>query len=97
MIHQEEISARMYFFRQLGTFHLLQAILIQFYTATIDNIHTSAITIWFGADSSREKRKLQYTIKKITGCGLSPIEVLHIVRTKRRAGRIISVTYLPLC
>lgn len=32
---------------QLAMFYLLQAILVQFYTATIESILISAITIWF--------------------------------------------------
>lgn len=43
--------------------YLLQAILVQFYTPTIESILVSVITIWFGAASSEEIRKLQRAVR----------------------------------
>lgn len=60
---------------------VLQAILVQFYTATIESILISAITIWFGVASSQEIRKLQHAVKmfkNIIGCDLTSLHELSL-------------------
>lgn len=89
IILQKESSANDVFLTAVGKLPSTpQTILVQFYTATIESILTSAITVWFDAVSSREKRKLRCTIKtaeKIISCSLLSLKDLYITRTKRRA------------
>lgn len=76
-------------------FYLLQAILVQFYTATIESILISAITIWFGAASSQGIRKLQRAVKmakNIIGSDLPSLHDLYISGMRKRAGKIIGDT-----
>lgn len=83
---------------QLAMFYLLQAIPVQFYTATIESILISAITIWFGAASSQEIRKLQCAVKMATniiGCDLLSLHDLYGSRMRRQAGKISADTSHP--
>lgn len=84
---------------QLAVFDLLQAILVQFYTSTIKNILISAITIWFGAASSQEIRKLQRAVKmakNIIGCDLRSLHDLCVSGT-RKANRKNHCWHLSPC
>ncbi|KAK3548750.1 hypothetical protein QTP70_020334, partial [Hemibagrus guttatus] len=53
---------RMYFLRQLKTFLLPVKMWVNFYTAIIEYILTSSITVWFAAATARDKAKLQRVI-----------------------------------
>ncbi|KAK3519738.1 hypothetical protein QTP70_003710 [Hemibagrus guttatus] len=52
----------MYFLQQLKKFLLPVKMLVNFYTATIESILTSSITVWFAAATARDKAKLQRVI-----------------------------------
>lgn len=83
---------------QLAMFSILQAILVQFYTATIESILISAITIWFGAASSQEIRKLRRAVKmakNIIGCDLPSLHDLGVFGMRRQTGRLIADTSHP--
>ncbi|KAK3556478.1 hypothetical protein QTP70_008332 [Hemibagrus guttatus] len=61
---------RMYFLQQLKKFLLPVEMLVNFYTAIIESILTSSITVWFAAATARDKAKLQRVIhsaEKIDG------------------------------
>lgn len=85
---------------QLAMVYLLQAILVQFYTATIESILISAITIWFGAASSEEIRKLQRAVrmaKNISGSDLPSLHGQYVSGLRRQTGKkkIIADTSHP--
>ncbi|KAK3537447.1 hypothetical protein QTP70_010422 [Hemibagrus guttatus] len=48
---------KMYFLRQLKKFLLPVKMLVNFYTAIIESILTSSITVWFAAATARDKAK----------------------------------------
>ncbi|CAL9695886.1 unnamed protein product [Knipowitschia caucasica] len=50
---------RMYFLRQLRKAKLPAQMLVQFYTAIIESILTSSITVWFAGATVRDKQRLQ--------------------------------------
>lgn len=78
---------------------LLQAILVQFYTATIESILISAITIWFGAASTQEIRKLQHAVKmvkNIIGCDLPSLHTTCVsLECEGKQEKIIADTSHP--
>ncbi|KAL0150388.1 hypothetical protein M9458_054205 [Cirrhinus mrigala] len=83
---------RLYFFRQLKKFNLPQALMTQFYSAVIESVLCSSITVWFGAASKSDIRRLQRTVRtaeRITGVHLPNLQDLYISRVKKRAGNII--------
>ncbi|KAK3528920.1 hypothetical protein QTP70_012859 [Hemibagrus guttatus] len=58
----KKAQQRMYFLRQLKKFLLPVKMLVNFYTAIIESILTSSITVWFAAATARDKAKLQRVI-----------------------------------
>ncbi|KAK3509002.1 hypothetical protein QTP70_015947, partial [Hemibagrus guttatus] len=58
----KKAQRRMYFLRQLKKFLLPVKMLVNFYTAIIESILTSSITVWFAAATARDKAKLQRVI-----------------------------------
>ncbi len=54
---------RLYFLRQLRKFNLPQELLIQFYSAIIESVLCSSITVWFGSATKTDIRRLQRTVR----------------------------------
>ncbi|KAM8867954.1 uncharacterized protein ACB058_005852 [Synchiropus picturatus] len=50
---------RMFFLRQLRKLRLPTKLLVAFYTAIIQSILTSSITVWYNSATSRDKSRLQ--------------------------------------
>ena len=72
----KKAQQRMYFLRQLRKFNLPQELLIQFYTATIQSVLCTSITVWFGSATSQDRNRLQRTVRtaeKIIGANLPSI------------------------
>ncbi|KAK3519949.1 hypothetical protein QTP70_008652 [Hemibagrus guttatus] len=75
----KKAQQRMYFLRQLKKFLLPVKMLVNFYTAIIESILTSSITVWFAAATARDKAKLQRVIhsaEKVIGCSLPSLQEL---------------------
>ncbi|KAK3539455.1 hypothetical protein QTP70_008501 [Hemibagrus guttatus] len=58
----KKAQQRMYFLRQLKKFLLPVKMLVNVYTAIIESVLTSSITVWFAAATARDKAKLQRVI-----------------------------------
>ena len=64
---------RIFFLRQLKKFNLPKTMMVHFYTAIIESILTSSITVWYTAATATDKSKLQRIIRsaeKVIGCNL---------------------------
>ncbi|TWW68283.1 hypothetical protein D4764_19G0000810 [Takifugu flavidus] len=86
----KKAQQRMFFLRQLRKLKLPPRMLAQFYTAIIESILTSSITVWFAGAIVRDKLRLQRVVRaaeKVIGCRLPSIQDLYISRTRRCAGR----------
>ena len=84
---------RMYFLRQLRKYNLPQELLIQFYTAVIESVLCSSITVWFGSATKLDRNRLQRTVKsaeRIIGADLPTIQDLFTSKARKRAGKIIA-------
>ncbi|XP_061632970.1 uncharacterized protein LOC133479688 [Phyllopteryx taeniolatus] len=89
----KKAQQRMYFLRLLRKHSLPPELLRQFYTAVIESVLCSSITVWFGAATKKDKLRLPRTIKtaeRIVGTPLATIEDLHAARAKTRACKILS-------
>ena len=53
---------RMYFLRQLKKFSLPKTMMVHFYSAIIESILTSSMTIWYAAATAKDKCRLQRII-----------------------------------
>uniref|UniRef100_A0A3B4GQJ3 Reverse transcriptase domain-containing protein n=1 Tax=Pundamilia nyererei TaxID=303518 RepID=A0A3B4GQJ3_9CICH len=87
----KKAQQRMYFLRQLKKFNLPTRTMMQFYTAIIESILTSSITVWYAGATIRDKQRLQRVVRsaeKVIGCKLPSLQDLYTSRTLRRAARI---------
>ncbi|KAK3548591.1 hypothetical protein QTP70_014845 [Hemibagrus guttatus] len=87
----KKAQQRMYFLRQVKKFLLPVKMLVNFYTAIIESVLTSSITVWFAAATARDKAKLQRVIhsaEKVIGCSLPSLQELYVSRSRRRAAKI---------
>uniref|UniRef100_A0A1A8QQT5 Reverse transcriptase domain-containing protein n=1 Tax=Nothobranchius rachovii TaxID=451742 RepID=A0A1A8QQT5_9TELE len=88
----KKAQQRMYFLRQLRKYGLPQELLIIFYTAAVESILCSSITVWFGSATKMDKCRLQRIIKtagKIIGAQLPSVQELYISRTRKKAVNIV--------
>ena len=70
----------MYFLRQLRKYNLPQKLLIMFYTAVIESVLCTSITVWFGSATKLDRNRLQRTVRsaeKILGANLPTIQDLY--------------------
>ncbi|XP_060793488.1 uncharacterized protein LOC132896569 [Neoarius graeffei] len=87
----KKAQQRLYFLRQLRKLNLPKELLTQFYSAIIQSVLCSSITVWFGSVAKQEKNRLQRTIRsaeKIIGVNLPSIQDLYLSRVRKRAGNI---------
>ncbi len=89
----KKAQQRMYFLCQLKKFNLPQVHMTQFYSAVIESVLCSSITVWFGSASKSDIRRLQRTVRtaeRIIGVHLPSLQDLYYSRVKKRAGNIIT-------
>ncbi|KAL0156663.1 hypothetical protein M9458_047909, partial [Cirrhinus mrigala] len=91
-IVKKKPQQRLYFLHQLKKFNPPQALMTQFYSTVIESVLCSSITVWFGAASKSDIRRLQRTVRtaeRIIGVHLPNLQDLYISRVKKWAGNII--------
>src|SRR4029434_6091159 len=84
---------RMNFLRLQKMFNLPKAMMVHFYTASVESILTSSITIWYAAATATDTSRLERVIRsaeKVIGCNLPSLQDLYASRTLRRAGKIMA-------
>ncbi len=82
---------RLYVLRQLRKFNLPQVLLKQFYSATIESILCTSITVWFSLATKSDLRRLRRvdrTAERIIGITLPILQELYLSRLSKRAGKI---------
>ena len=81
---------------QLRKFKLPTSMLVNFYTAIIESIVTSAIITWFPAAAAKDKAKLQRVIRsaeRVIGCPLPPLGALFNSRALGRARKTLKTRH----
>ncbi|KAJ0003124.1 hypothetical protein NQD34_018164 [Periophthalmus magnuspinnatus] len=89
---------RMFFLQQLKKGKLPAQMMVQFYTAIVESILTSSITVWFSGATARDRQRLQRIVRsaeKVIGCSLPSLQDLYVSRTRGRAGHIAADTSHP--
>ncbi|KAI2651795.1 putative RNA-directed DNA polymerase from transposon BS [Labeo rohita] len=87
----KKAQQRLYFFRQLKKFNLPQELLRQFYSAVIESVLCTSITVWFGSATKSDIRRLQRTVRtaeRIIGAPLPTLQELYTSRVRKRAQKI---------
>ncbi len=99
---------RLFFLRQLRKFNLPQELLKQLYSAIIESVLCTSITVWFSSASKSDLRRLRRVVRtaeRIIGTTLPTLQELYLSRVSKRAGKItldpshpggLSVFTLPL-
>ncbi len=84
--------------RQLRKFNLPQELLKQFYSAIIESILYTSITVWFSSATKSDLRRLQRVVRtaeRIIGTTLPSLQELYLSRVSKRAGKITLVPSHP--
>ncbi len=99
----KKAQQRLYFLRQLRKFNLPQELLKHFYSAIIESVLCTSITVWFSSATKSDHRRLRRVVRtaeRIIGTTLhSPRTVLIQSEQKgcqNHSGPLTSST-LPLC
>ncbi len=80
---------RLHFLRQLR--NLPQELLKQFYSAIIESVLCTSITVWFSSATKSDLRRLRRVVRtaeRIIGTTLPTLQELHSSRVSKRAGKI---------
>ncbi|KAK3506084.1 hypothetical protein QTP70_002927, partial [Hemibagrus guttatus] len=79
----QKAQQRLYFLRQLRKFNLPQELLTHFYSAVIESVLCTSITVWFGSATKSDMRRLQRTVRtaeRIIGAPLPTLQELYTSR-----------------
>ncbi len=59
----KKAQQRLYFLRQLRKFNLPQELLKQFYSALIESVRCTSITVWFSSATKSDQRRLRRVVR----------------------------------
>ncbi len=82
---------RLYFLHQLRKFNLPKELMKQFYSAIIESVLCTSITVWFSSATKSDLRRLRRVVRnaeRIIGTTLPTIQELYLSRVSKRAGKI---------
>ncbi|KAK3566673.1 hypothetical protein QTP86_002953 [Hemibagrus guttatus] len=82
----KKAQQRLYFLRQLRKFNLPQELLIHFYSAVIESVLCTSITVWIGSATKSDMRRLQRTVRTAERIIGAPLPTLQELYTSRGAG-----------
>ncbi len=86
----KKAQQRLYFLRQLRKFNLPQELLIQFYSAIIESVLYTSITVWFCSATKSDLRRLRRVVRtaeRIIGTTLPTLQELYSPRVSKGAGK----------
>ncbi|KAL0171074.1 hypothetical protein M9458_031385, partial [Cirrhinus mrigala] len=87
----KKAQQRLYFLQHLRKFNLPQELLKQSYSAVIESVLCTSITVWFGSAAKSDTRRLQRTVRtaeRIIGAPLPTLQELYTFRVRKRAQKI---------
>ncbi len=87
----KKAQQRLCFFRQLRKFNLPQELLKQFYSAIIESVLCTLITVWFSSATKSDQRRLRRVVRtaeRIIDTNLPTLQELYLSRVSKRAGKI---------
>ncbi len=78
----KKAQQRLYFLRQLRKFHLPQELLKQFYSAIIESVLCTSLTVWFSSATKSDLRRLRRVVRtaeRIIGTTLPTLQELFFL------------------
>ncbi len=94
----KKAQQRLYFLRQLRKFNLPQELLKQFYSAIIESVLCTSITVWFSSATKSDLRRLRSVVRtaeRIIGKTLPSLQELYSSRVSKGADKITLDTSHP--
>ncbi len=88
----KKAQQRPYFLRQLRKFNLPQKLLKQFYSAIIESVLCTSITVWFSSATKSDHRRLRRVVRtaeRIIGTTLPTLQEMYLSRVSKRDVKII--------
>ncbi|KAK3562131.1 hypothetical protein QTP86_030129 [Hemibagrus guttatus] len=79
----------------LRKFNLPQELLTQFYSAVIESVLCTSITVWFGSATKSDIRRLQRTVRTSERIIGAPLPTLQELYTSRVRKRVLKITLDP--
>ncbi len=76
---------------ELRKFNLPQELLKQFYSAIIESVLCTSITVWFSSATKSDLRRLRRVVRtaeRIIGTTLPTLQELYVSRVRKRSGKI---------
>ncbi len=87
----KKVQQRLYFLRQFRKINLPQKLLKQYYSAIIESVLCTSITVWFSSATKSDLWRLRsvvWTAERIIGTTLPTLQELYLSRVRKRAGKI---------
>uniref|UniRef100_A0AAQ4S2X5 Alkylated DNA repair protein AlkB homologue 8 N-terminal domain-containing protein n=2 Tax=Gasterosteus aculeatus aculeatus TaxID=481459 RepID=A0AAQ4S2X5_GASAC len=87
----KKAQQRLFFLRQLKKLNLPKTMMVHFYTAIMESILCSSITVWYAAATAKDKGRLQRVLRsaeRVIGCNLPSLQDLFASRSLKRAKKI---------
>ncbi len=87
----KKTQQRLYFLCHLRRFNLPQELLKQFYSAIIESVLCTTITVWFSSATKSDLRRLRRVVRTaewIIDTTLPTLQELYLSRVSKRAGKI---------
>ena len=91
-LHTEQMSAKMYFLRQLKKFNVSNNILMLFYRAVVENTLVFGLLNWYVGLSVKDRKKLErivFVAAKIIASSPPSLEQWYTERTIQKAKTIM--------
>ncbi|KAK3560434.1 hypothetical protein QTP86_008440 [Hemibagrus guttatus] len=88
----KKAQQRLYFLRQLRKFNLPEELLTQFYSAVIESVLCTSITVWFGSATKSDIRRLQRTVQTAERIIDAPLPTLQELPQAVRMGKHVSLS-----
>ncbi len=91
LLCKKKAQQRLYFLHQLKKFNLLQELLKNVYSAIIESILCTSITVWFSSATKSDLRRLRRVVRtaeRIIGTTLPTLQELYSSRVSKRAVKI---------
>ncbi|XP_077960470.1 uncharacterized protein LOC144409456 [Gasterosteus aculeatus] len=89
----KKAQQRLFFLRQLKKLNLPKTMMVHFYTAIMESVLCSSITVWYAAATAKDKGRLQRVLRsaeRLIACNLPSLQDLFASRTLKRAKKMVA-------
>ncbi len=95
----KKAQQNVYFLRQLRKFNLPQELLKQFYSAVVESVLCTSVTVWFGSATKSGIRRLQRTVRnaeRIIGTPLPTLPITVFIQSEKRLRKSLWIPHIQV-